>query len=209
MKKVYLVFLLSVIYLNLSAQFKLGMEAGLNIADLKAADYSRNGAVVGITGEYAFQGKWLLQSGFLFSMKGANAVKNYSNLQKDSEKLDIALYYLELPIMVGYHIPLANEISLVPKVGGYLAVGVGGQVSQTTDVGPGFLINEWNPFKDSTNGAFDRKDAGLRFGLTTHIYKFNISIYYDLGLYGINSMLNVPNKIHNRSGCITLGYTLL
>lgn len=215
MKKIIFLFLIGICCISdVRAQFRWGVEAGLNLSSLtsKASGYARNSAVVGVNGKYGLNDRWKLQTALLFSVKGVNGMENRPE-GNDSPLLDIRLYYLEIPLMVVYKIPLATHVSILPQAGVYLACGVGGKVSTRQNVGVGYLVNDWNPFEDTdkSNGysfhAFDRMDAGLRFGLSTEVYKFNLSVNYDLGLCGVHGTLNLPDNVHTRNTAITLGYT--
>lgn len=214
MKKIFfslLIALLSV--MNLQAQFHWGAEVGLNLAYLttEASGYAKSGAVVGLNGRYELDDRWRLQTALLFSVKGANGIENRSEY-KNYPLLDIRLYYLEVPLTIAYKIPLTSYASILPQAGAYLACGVGGKASTRENVGMGYLVSDWNPFKDTDSTdpyvlkAFERMDAGLRFGLTAEIDKFCLSVNYDLGLWGVHGMLNLPDNMHARSTAITLGY---
>lgn len=214
MKKIFYFVLMALFsVMNLQAQFQWGVEAGLNLAYLttEASGYAKSGAVVGLNGRYALDDQWRLQTALLFSAKGANGIANRSE-DKNYPLLDIRLYYLEVPLTVAYEIPLTSYASIFPQAGAYLACGVGGKVSTWENVGMGYLVSDWNPFKDTnptdpyTLKAFERMDAGLRFGLTAEINKFCLSVNYDLGLWGVHGMLNLPDNMHARSTAITLGY---
>lgn len=214
MKKIFFLLWIGLLSVtSLRAQFQWGAEAGLNLSYLttKTSCYARSGAVVGLNGRYGMGDRWRLQSGLLFSVKGANGVEDRSE-EKNDPLLDIRLYYLEIPLTVAYEIPVTSYARILPEAGIYVACGVGGKASTRENVGEGYLISDWNPFKeaDSMDGyalkAFERMDAGLRFGLTAEVDKFSLSVNYDLGLWGVHGMLNLPDNIHNRTTTFTLGY---
>ncbi len=199
------------------AQWKTGVQVGLNLSDLTLGSHHadgqiKNSVVAGVTGQYTWKEKYRLQTGLLFSVKGSTGLLN--PLDRDVyPRMNIRLSYLELPCTFGYKIPLAPQIALVPEAGVFIACGIGGEVSEEGVVQPaGFLFQTWNPFKGKDSGtseeriAFDRFDAGLRFGLSAEVYHFILSINYDLGLCGIHSTLNLPGNVHTRTASITLGY---
>lgn len=199
------------------AQWKTGVQAGVNLSDLSSSTnrtdgQARNSIVAGVTGQYTWKERYRLQTGLLFSVKGSTGLLNPMD-RNVYPRMNIRLSYLELPCTFGYKIPLAPKIALIPEVGAFIACGIGGEVSEEGSVQPvGFLFNTWNPFKGKDRGtfeertAFERFDGGLRFGLSAEVYCFILSVNYDLGLCSIHPTLNLPDNTYTRTASITLGY---
>lgn len=216
MKKILLLFFLLFSWaITSQAQGKIGVQAGINLSDLtfRADGQTQSSLVTGVTGAYIWKNKYKLQTGLLFSIKGTGGLLNPLANKYDYPRMNIRLYYLELPCTFGYKISLCKNINLVPEAGVFVACGVGGEVSEEGIVQPvGFLVNTWNPFKgkdggtSEERGAFERFDGGLRFGLSAEVYRFILSVNYDLGLCSIHPTLNLPDNTYTRTASITLGY---
>lgn len=216
MKKLYLFVLLCMIsVVSVNAQFRFGVEMGANMSTLtlESNSYGRNGFVGGVKAMYQFKQGWRLNSGLLFTAKGANGIENNLLGNSDGSHFDVKLYYLELPFTTSYRFVVASHINLVPEAGFFVAYGLGGNAGyrKSTGASGAYLLEEWNPFVDNKSGklnAFDRLDGGLRFGLSAEVYKFDLSVHYDLGLCGVQSMLNsVDKRVSTRTTSITLGYS--
>lgn len=212
MKKFFCILLLSTVYVfSVKAQFNLGVRAGMNVSSLTGnyEGYVKNGPMVGITGSYTFHEQWRLQTGLLFSTKGQNGLVFGEGLTgKDARYSlsDIRMYYLELPVTIGYKIPLSNHIYLTPEAGAFFACGLGGKAEYKTNVDGGYLLTDWNPFEDGKLDAFNRFDSGMRFGVSADVYKFSLSVHYDLGLVNLQDQLGKTDKMQSRSLSISLGY---
>lgn len=206
--------LLSMGAAKMNAQVRLGAEVGVNMASLGVRG---NHAMVlptgGLVADYQFKNNMMISSGLHYVMKGANT------LSGAPEDLMVRLGYLELPVMVGYRMPVAEHVYLVPQVGAYFACGVNGyaEFNESSSLGIGNTDGVWyNPFEqfDLKNEKkeyiepFERFDAGLRFALSADVYKFNLSLAYDLGLKRTHKHFDPEHyfKYRNRSVAVTLGY---
>ncbi|WP_455638164.1 outer membrane beta-barrel protein [Parabacteroides sp.] len=200
---------------KLSAQVRLGAEAGVNLTSLGVrGNHKQVLPVGGLTIDCQLGSKMMLLSGLHYTMKGANG------LVDGSRELMVRLGYLELPVMFGYRIPIVEHISLIPQVGAYFACGVNGYGefgANFVHTGIGKTDGIWyNPFKkfDLKTGKeeyiepFERFDAGLRFAVSVEVYKFNLSLSHDLGLKRTWNEFDPDHyfKYKNRSVAITLGY---
>lgn len=216
MSKIISVVFLCLLSFNIQAQLNWGVQVGTTISDLTVGRGTdiRSGALVGMTGSYCFKNKLVLQSAVQFITKGVNGVEYIDQSRKMQTGLymNFNLFYLELPVMVGYKMPLMEHINLVPAVGVFAALGVGGTGSVR-----GYLFsNEWNPFENiqwdndmkTEITGFNRFDGGLRFAMGAEVYKFDFSLSYDLGLCGVQDNIHFdPLKTPmTRSLSIVLGY---
>lgn len=189
--------------LSIQAQegFHWGFNLGMNLNNFKGkendvSDYGGAGLGVniGMEYEYQFKKRWMLRSGLNYSVKKTSPKSFYLYSPIDEGRgryMDIRLGYLELPLTVGYEIPLKGPVSLIPEIGAFFACGVEGQLVSCTPSGYATYGGDWNPFKPFTGSypipevnmdAFERFNGGLRFGITGKIYHFRISMKYDLGL---------------------------
>lgn len=211
---------------KMSAQFRLGAEIGMNVSSLAIIANSHNVDVTGgVSVDYLFKNGVMLQSGLSYSSKGASGLWDRYNYSSVLRHANIHLGYLEIPLMVGYRIPLMEKVHLVPSFGTYFAYGVVGSgdldIIISDESGSTRPAETWdNPFEDFKKGgrvnteikAFDRFDSGLRFGLSGEISDFVISFAYDLGLKKVWPGFDTPSyktsthKMKNRTASISVGY---
>lgn len=208
MKRIYSLLFLFFIPFIARAQFEGGIRAGMNVSDWKTSDlsYSRPGGSVGLTGEYTWGGRWNLQSGLIFSAKGINGLAAILPEKTTAAAFDLRLYYLEIPVMLRYRIPLAEQIALLPAVGPYFACGVGGTAQMNGMNIPSGSYSE-NPFQSTGNfRGLDRFDWGLAFAVTARAYRWDITLGYELGLYKNSMGPLTGSDLRNRNLSVTLGY---
>lgn len=211
---------------KMSAQVRLGAEIGMNVSSLAIKANGHNVDVAGgLSVDYLFNNGVTLQSGLYYSSKGASGLWDGHNYSSELRQVDIHLGYMEIPLMVGYRIPVMSNVYLVPSVGAYFACGVAGygeiDVIVSNEQGNGRISDQWdNPYKgfkkdwlaDTELKAFDRFDSGLRFGLSGEISRFVVSFVYDLGLkkvwsgFDTESYKTSTHKMKNRTACISVGY---
>lgn len=128
MKKILLLFscMTTLLSLSISAQIKIGIEAGANISHFKhsssAGTYQtektggmKAGFQLGAAVDYEFKSHWMLMSGLSLkqtqsSMSLANSRFPNTNIRTNS---------LIIPLKAGYNIHLNDKISLIPFIGIY------------------------------------------------------------------------------------------
>lgn len=130
-KSLLIVLLSGVCLFSAQAQWRLGAEVGIDLSSVNnPANHTQIGEHGGLTVDYAFKNKINLASGIYYTMKGANSIR------VNSYDLLARLGYLEIPVMVGYRIPVAPDIHLIPAVGAYFAWGVNGNGELTSAGNP-------------------------------------------------------------------------
>lgn len=214
MKRMMLWLLGAAMAMGASAQhWNFGIEAGyLNsrMAVEKLSAEPNHGFMAGVTAGYTFPQNWVLESGLNYQRKGGTlsgdmALNGLRLL--DIDKMD----YLHLPVTAGYRIRLADDWTLTPKVGGYLAVGLQakGKVAASDQFGQPFMGTS-DFFKDSRLPVgyrpFNRCDGGLQFGLDLSFRKFRLGVGYQLGLAHIASVYDP--QLYNRTFSLSLGYNI-
>lgn len=208
MKKISILLFLFLVPFITRAQFEGGVRAGINLSDRKtsAPSYARAGGSFGLTGEYTWSGRWNLQSGVSFSAKGINGLAVMLPENNTAASMDLRLYYLEIPVMLRYRIPLAEQVALLPGFGPYFACGVGGKAQLNGINIPAGSYSE-NPFRSA--GSFrglDCFDWGLAFAVTAQVYRCDITLGYELGLYKNSMGPLTASDLRNRNLSVTLGY---
>lgn len=98
---------------KMNGQVRLGVEAGVNMTSLGVrGNHAQIVPVGGLVVDYQFENNMIIQSGLHYVMKGANSLVN------GSKELMVRLGYIELPVMVGYRLPVAEHIYMIPQMGG-------------------------------------------------------------------------------------------
>ncbi|WP_301703925.1 outer membrane beta-barrel protein [uncultured Parabacteroides sp.] len=220
--KLLIVTLLSLCFFPAKAQWRLGAEVGIDLSSVNViTNHTQIGSHGGLTVDYAFKNRINLSTGVFHTMKGANTIcaddLGYEML--------VRLGYLEVPVMIGYRIPIASNIHLTPSIGTYFSWGVNGYgefEKSTTSNTPNESMNltEWsNPFESHYYNtaeserklayAFNRFDTGLRFGLNTEIGRVSMSFNYDLGLKSMWKGFmdaGLYHQLRNRNATLAIGY---
>ena len=211
MKKIIFVLFVIVFFIETPAQFKYGIEAGLNFATIKGSYPQKlsntTGILIGINGSYNFFDFLSIESGLYLSQKGVTRIL-FSDIQ------GIETYnYLEVPLNLKYDLPIVESGKTFVFAGAYganlLSAGVRpDNEGQSSSVNIGDILPSW--------------DYGLNFGLGQSFYissgMMNIRVKYSLGLatldkaysvikYGATFTSDGSNKLNNSVFAISLGYT--
>jgi hypothetical protein len=233
MKKVFLTVAIAFLGIGMvSAQFHLGVRAGLNAANisgitedfgLEETDGSLNsplkmGLNAGIVAQYMISEQFGLESGLAFSQLGAKRILKEEELgYYIKETLTLSPYYLQLPVTALYKFNLGEDLYLYPSAGLYFGYGLGGKVKAhpETNIPVELLGNEFEDyFEDYEEDFFpkghseniNRFDFGLTAGVTLQYSKFTIGLGYDFGLTKINKFSDGETGMRNSNLKVTLGY---
>lgn len=119
-----------------------------------------------------------LQSGLLYSIKGAKE-------EEAGTKAQIMYSFLELPVNVGFQIPVGESIKISPYVGGYAGYALTGKLKVggvTFDLFD--LDNIFDPDEPAEPGSDPKRlDYGANAGVGVHVNnRFIISAQYSHGL---------------------------
>ena len=143
---------------------------------------------LGVGADIGVGGNWALPPTLFFVRKG---MSNSSEVRSDDigMKGDLTLnaYYLELPVMAAYRIPL-ERMDVVLYAGPYLAYGVGGKVKSTvtgredSDEPVRKITESQSVFG---NGGLKRFDSGLGLGMDLEFGRFIAGINVNIGLVNL------------------------
>lgn len=147
----------------------------------------------GLVVDYAIIDNLFLESGITFQRKGyqKESESDYNSvLGSVSTSIDktVNLFYLQLPVLFNYRFNIGQTVGLIPQVGPYFAVGVGGKTKIETEVENepvnGYETVTYDVKKeDSFTDQTSRFDLGLRLaGCIAIGTNMKVSIGYDLGL---------------------------
>jgi hypothetical protein len=211
MKKIIFVLFVLVFFIETPAQFRYGIEAGINLATIKG-NYpqklsSTTGVLIGINGSYNFFDDLSIESGLYLSQKGVTRV-----LFNDIQGIE-TYTYLEVPLNLKYNLPITESGKTFIFAGLYgaklLSAGVRpDNEGQSSSVNLGDMIPSW--------------DYGINVGLGQSFNissgMMNIKVKYSLGLATLDKSYNVikygeqfssygSKKLNNSVFAITVGYT--
>lgn len=155
----------------------LGLRVGLGVSTIRSDDRYLNGASAKpglnlgfVTGfQLAPITPIYLETGLLYTEKGGKG--NYNG--KFSYKMD----YLEVPLLMKYHIYLGRLTSVQPFAGVYGALGVGGKMKD---------FDQREAYSSFSKDAFRRLDGGLRLGCGLQYDHLYAELGYDLGLANVS-----------------------
>lgn len=165
---------------------------------------------VGAAATYDLAPNFDLESGLYYTKKGY-----YYEPSKGSE-VTCNLYYLQLPLMVGYKVLSSNSVELALKAGPYVAYGINGKTKEKmsvettttkTDGNGNMEIVKKNEEVTNDFDSFDhfkRFDAGAKAALNCTIKKsFLVGVTYEHGFANISES---ESEAFNKTIALTLGF---
>lgn len=169
-----------------------GVRAGLNVGtltlkvdNLRESTVSRASFHAGISDQIRLVPNLplYLETGLYVTQKGGKVEGGTANP-----------LYLQIPLLVNYHIYVSNRLSIQPFTGIYYAVGVAGKLK--------YMGEEADYF--GVRGLAKRSDLGIRLGAGVSYGHGYLALGYDFGL--LNTCRSSICKL--RTGCftLTLGY---
>lgn len=163
---------------------KYGIVAGLQLSHPKDVD-SRLGFNLGMKGELYFsdnESTAYLDFGLQLSAKGWKDELHYAAEDHNPVDWKCRLYYLEVPVHIGYKYAINKRIKLLADIGPYFAIGLSGK--SVFDSGDESLDVE-NPYKGNlfSNDTYKRIDvgAGAEIGLEINQH-LQITVGYEMSL---------------------------
>lgn len=215
-----LIILLFVAFLPLLsiAQWKVGLEAGAGFNYLSSdnavvSGHAKIGVKVGVIASYTTKYRLYIESGLSYAANKGATLSGFKNQYKTLESVESKLQFLQLPVNVGYKIHITDKWTIIPKVGMWVAVGVGGHsiVTGTESGGTSYQVRVLPFGRDSYTlsgekfevGGYSRLDWGTSFGVDVRYKNFALRGAFDLGLQDLNFDLGSPES---HSYTLTLGY---
>lgn len=148
-----------------------GMKAGVTLAGVVGLRLSHTAPV-------------FLESGVYYTQRGG----------KDGD-YKVNMNCLEVPILVKYGIKATDEISILPFVGPYFALGVSGQYEYKDPQG--------NKVKNSSYDILNRNDMGFKLGCGAEYNMLYLELAYQFGIANIADNDNL--SIHANQLSINFG----
>ena len=159
--KRFTLFLLLALYLSLqvSAQVRFGVDAGMNLTHFKSSsNYKAQkvggmgaGFQIGGTVDYEFKRHWMLMSGASFMQTQSKMEMSYNMLPRFPDA-KIKLNHIVIPLKVGYNIQISKKLSLIPSIGVYGSYNFSAgkcplDINSTSDGKENIKHVSWNPMK--------------------------------------------------------------
>ncbi|MDR2650952.1 MAG: PorT family protein [Prevotellaceae bacterium] len=219
MKKIMLtVISLFAVYAMVSAQgFKkdiFGIRAGLNSSSIVESAESpiiNNGSRISFHVGLSYQHLLIpttplyLETGLYFTEKGFKQSLDWGyirviddpDIELDDSKINANAMYLQVPLLLNYHFAVANNITIQPFAGFYLAYGIGGKIKDSG-----------GEYKQSKNifGDIERLDIGVKVGVGATFNKIYLGIGYEPGLINIDDTDNNFAAAKNTNWTFSIGY---
>ena len=194
MKKVLQASLLAVALLigsNVSAQdspIEIGVKAGANLSniggDMGDLTKTKFGFNVGLTFDYNFTPNIALLTGVEFTTKGAKIKFIDENMNAS---------FIQVPVHVGYKLPVSDAMKIVFHAGPYAAVGVAGKTKID-----GVKLDTFGD-----NGILKRFDFGLGLGAGIEYGKICAGLGWDFGLLDLGKY---DATARTQNGYLSVGY---
>lgn len=163
---------------------KYGIVAGLQLSHPKHID-AKLGFNLGMKGEFFFsdnESKPYLDLRLLLSAKGWKDKLSYEGRNNKFVDWECRLYYLEMPVHIGYKYALSERVKLLADIGPYFAVGLSGKSEFRGD---DKSLSAENPYEGNLfkNDTYKRFDAGAGADIGVEIeQRLQIAIGYQMSL---------------------------
>lgn len=164
-----------------NAQF--GVTAGFNSSSIVNDNYDGlSGFNVGIKGEGVIgDSSVFVEGSLLLSNKGYSWTPTFSAAGRTikCDKQSVRLYYMHIPVYLGYKFHITDGFDLAPKAGVYLAYGLWGDDG---DNDPFCQYHETFQWKN-----FERFDMGVNVGVNVNVMRhYQVSVGYEWGQIGLS-----------------------
>lgn len=187
-------------------EFRMGITGAMNVsryavesAGISVTTDSRIGFKAGFRVEMEapfITDGFYFDSELLLSSRGA---KLSSIVNEVDVKLTSRPYYLEMPIHIGYRIPISSNFDVYTSFGPYFALGIFGTERLTT----GDVATKPDTFSNDNLKRFDF-GLGVKAGVGMFDH-YRIFLGYDWGLVNI-AQNSADDKINNRNFYVGMAY---
>ena len=216
MRKLLLIFALLPLLLN-AQQWNYGIEAGVGFnyfaSNLETSNSPQVGVKAGASVSYTIDFNLFIESGLSYLNNKGGKIYIYDLQHSALNSINAKMQDLRLPLNFGYVVQISDEWSFVPKVGAWVAYGVGGRahIRATDQKGNNYKVSY--PAYDLFTYIFDkvpyaidgfeRFDVGVSVGIDFRYTDLAVRVKCDLGLRDLNPSLENPQS---RCYSVTLGY---
>lgn len=163
----------STVYYGIRLGVDFANISGDDTDDLSSRTGINLGGVVGL--RISDRTPLYLESGLYYTERGAKYDKGGTTAKS-------ALAYLEIPVLIKYGIQATEEISILPYVGPYFSMGIGGKTKVTS---PGSSYSKGSFSSDAWGGGFSRPDMGFKIGCGAEYNMVYAELGYQIGVANI------------------------
>ena len=202
MKKIKLslvIALLGMVSLVGAQNASFSIKGGLNMSNFYGDELSdknmKTGFHIGVGADFEFAPNMAIQSGLLFTSKGAKYTTDLV-----STELNANANFLQLPLHFAYKIDVMPGTRVVLHAGPYVAYGIGGKTSAGNIEVDTFKDDA---FLDVLNGL-KPFDAGIGLGVGAEFGSILLDLGWDMGLTNISRINNADVKTQN--AYLSVGY---
>lgn len=176
---------------------QFGVKGGVNVSNFTGdldGIKSKAGFQLGLTLDYELAPSVYLISGLEYIVKG-------SKEKGSGDLMSMNLGYIQLPVHIGYKVPVSEATKLLLHAGPYVAYAAKGTLKE------GGASVDWFDKKYNLETTFfvpKRFDAGLGLGVGLEFGKVSVGLDVDYGL--VNIYKNSGASIKNLSSGLSVGY---
>jgi len=222
-----LIFILPSAGLAQQSSFDFTLRAGLNLSYLSFDNEEvpgkriKPGVNIGLAANYHTSESLFLQTALTFTTKGArirgNVPLGFEGIVVEGRttkpELTSQQMYVQVPLHIGYKIPLTPKKKLTVQAGPYAAYGVAGKTRLAANVLYGDYIDD-TPMEEKTFGerGLQKLDYGAGAGIGLDLGETIISLNYELGLRNIapTGITYIPfyhdTSYKNRNLCLQVDF---
>ena len=202
MKKIKLslvIALLGMVSLVGAQNTSFSIKGGLNMSNFYGDELSdknmKTGFHIGVGADFEFAPNMAIQSGLLFTSKGAKYTTDLV-----STELNANANFLQLPLHFAYKIDVMPGTRVVLHAGPYVAYGIGGKTSAGNVEVDTFKDDA---FLDVLNGL-KPFDAGIGLGVGAEFGSILLDLGWDMGLTNLSRVSGYDVKTQN--AYLSVGY---
>lgn len=189
-KRTLILTLLVFVYCYGNAQkLNYGLESGYLYNNLSVYEYSssgRNGFKIGGLIGLSLKNKIALESGAQYVRKGGETYGSYLLGTPISKIKYSSMDYIQIPIAIGYIFDFDRNFHLKPQIGGYYAVGIGGDsfITGIDAYGQPYesRVSTFSSGYDKPYRPCNRNDAGFSFAIELSYQHVGLKLNYDMAL---------------------------
>jgi len=171
------------------------LKAGISFPDFyvnegedveMTADYKmRIGFHAGLSADFPLNKVLSFEPGIMFSSKGAKSSGNDAGYRHDAI---VALYYLDIPLLLKAGTAISEGIQIYAAAGPYTGVGLFGKSKITSEFNGEEEYREMDVEWGNAEDEIKRIEFGVTFGAGLEIGSFLIGAGYDLGITDISNI---------------------
>ena len=184
------------------SRFRFGVIGGINLSG-NEEKMVRNfaGFKIGARAEFRLSKHFFLDANLALAGKGEKKESDYYSIHDDlsvvTYYVNRKVYYLELPVHIGFKVKVAKPVSLFITLGPYIGYGLFGKDKDTRDSG---YTNLYSKGRESR-----RFDYGIGIQVGAELFnKVQLSVGYDIGFPNYRGRFNTND--YNWIMPITIGY---